>query len=228
MSVQEENYKLREENDKLKDELSSLKGSTGSLNESAGSHDKYEKIQEELIESLDINAKLEAKVAQLKKDKVSIRVGYEREIAFMNLKLEEYQRSSDCHLSDPTVHAAHAVKKLKFKKSTPAVASPVNVQQVLKENVAKLEPKNVKLNSVSDLISWRSVVKNTRPKGTLSYLSKKTTNLIEDGIMNDFLVDRVEKELLADCIAEEGNKSVPAIPKSLVDEFNNWLGTLFL
>jgi hypothetical protein len=126
---------------------------------------------------------------------------------------DKYEKIHAELIASYDISAKWEAKVAKLKKD--------KMQEVLKEN----EPRNVKLNSVSDLISWRSVVKESRPKGTLSNLRKKTTNLIEVGIMNDFLVDRVEKELLADCIAEEGNKSVPAIPKSLVDEFNNWLGT---
>jgi hypothetical protein len=241
MSAQEENYKL-------KNELCTLKETNSSL-------DKLEKTQEALIESLDVNAKLEAKVAQLKKDKVSTLINYKREIAALKDKIQEFTqtfnqinglnselltegkcilcaRSCNCHLTtlSPAVVpvTASPAQKLKFKKSTtiPTAIVPVKTQENLKENVEKIKPKNAKLKSLSKLISWRSVVKNSRPKGTLTFLPKKTTIMIEERIMNDFLVDRVEKELLVDCKVDEGSKSVPGIPESLVEEFDPWLGIL--
>lgn len=76
-----------------------------------------------------------------------------------------------------------------------------------KENVEKIRPRQDKLKSLdSPPISWRSLVKETRPKGTLTFLPKKTATLIEEGIINDFLVNRVEDELLQGCVAKEGTK----------------------
>ena len=99
-----------------------------------------------------------------------------------------------------------------------------NTHHILSEN--KPSYTRTRLTTLEDvkLTSWRTVVKNHRPKGTLAFLPKKTVNLIEEGIMNDFLVQRLDSHLILECNVEEGSKVLPAIPDKLIDEFNEWLG----
>ncbi|KAJ3065498.1 hypothetical protein HK102_007885 [Quaeritorhiza haematococci] len=72
-----------------------------------------------------------------------------------------------------------------------------------------------------DLIAWTKVFKDNYPAGTLSCLRVAAKERIAEAV-TEFLVLKLDPQIAAVCTVTVKEKSIPAIPKALIDEFVQW------
>jgi hypothetical protein len=122
--------------------------------------------------------------------------------------------------------------------SKPTVNNDRTFLQVSSPDASVTSPQTLRLVNIDiqddfekDLVSWITIVKETRPKGTLGSLRGPQRKRIDDSVF-EFLEEKgFPNEIIDRCRLFEGRKlpkEVAAVPIQYMDEFNTWLGNLHL
>ena len=74
-----------------------------------------------------------------------------------------------------------------------------------------------------ELVPWTTILKETHGAGTLSSMTKPQKDRVDDAVY-EFLALHMHPNDVKSCNISMGKKQIAALPPSMTDGFENWLG----
>ena len=91
-------------------------------------------------------------------------------------------------------------------------------------NIAQTEFEEIGVDQ-NTLVPWTTILKETHGTGTLSSMTKAQKDRIDDSVL-EFLSLHMHPSDIRLCKVSVGKKTVAALPQSMTEPFQNWLGEI--